>query len=166
MAAIRALPRPQVAREARSRVLMGLVRDVLVGSWSLITGMAVTIRRYGRRNVTVQYPRKRLEMSPAYRGHIELVRFEDSGRHNCVACGTCVRFCPTNVIKVQGEKEQARSKKRATLYFIDFSHCSLCGLCVANCPTKTLKFSNEYELAHVCRWEGVVDLIRRVEASA
>ena len=104
---------------------MGMIRDVLVGSWSLITGMAVTIRRYGRRNVTTQYPRQRIEMSLSYRGHIEFKRFEDTGSHDCVACGTCVRFCPTNVIKVQGEKAQAHSKKRATLYFIDFSHCHL-----------------------------------------
>jgi len=145
---------------------MGMIRNVLVGSWSLITGMVVTIRRYGRRNVTTQYPRQRLEMSLSYRGHIEFKRFEDTGSHDCVACGTCMRFCPTDVIKVQGEKAQARSKKRATLYFIDFSHCSLCGLCVANCPTKTLKFSQEYELAHACRWEGVVDLIRRIEETA
>ena len=145
---------------------MGLVRDVLVGSWSLITGMAVTIRRYGQRSVTTQYPRQQLSMSAGYRGHIEFVRFEDSGSHNCVACGTCMRFCPTQVIKVQGEKPQALSRKRATLYFIDFSHCSLCGLCVANCPTKTLTFSKEYEMAHACRWEGVVDLIRRIGEAA
>jgi NADH-quinone oxidoreductase subunit I len=37
---------------------------------------------------------------------------------------------------------------------------------VANCPTNTLKFSKEYELAHECRWEGVVDLVRRLEESA
>ena len=88
---------------------MGMIRDVLVGSWSLISGMAVTIRRYGRRNVTTQYPRQRLQMSLSYRGHIEFKRFEGTGSHDCVACGTCVRFCPTNVIKVQGEKAQARS---------------------------------------------------------
>lgn len=145
---------------------MGLVGEVIQGSWSLITGMGVTIRRCARRSVTVQYPRKRLEMSPGYRGHIEFVRFEESGSHHCVACGTCVRFCPTQVIKVQGEKPRARAPKRAALYFIDFSHCSLCGLCVANCPTRTLKFSTEYEMAHACRWEGVVDLMQRLEESA
>jgi NADH-quinone oxidoreductase subunit I len=37
---------------------------------------------------------------------------------------------------------------------------------VVNCPTQTLKFSGEYELAHYSRWDGVVDLIRRLEESA
>ncbi len=105
-------------------------------------------------------------MSPSYRGHIEFKRLPETGTHNCVACGTCMRLCPTNVIKVRGEKSHAHSEKRATFYFIDFSHCSLCGLCVFNCPTETLTFSGEYEMAHYCRWEGVVDLVQRLEASA
>ena len=145
---------------------MGIVRNILLGSWSLITGMRVTIRHFIQPVVTTQYPRKRLTMSSSYRGHIEFKRFEKTGTHDCVACGTCMRLCPTNVIKVQGEKVRARGRKRGTLYFIDFSHCSLCGLCVVNCPTKTLKFSQEFELAHVCRWESVVDLVRRLEESA
>ena len=142
---------------------MNMLKEIVVGGWSLVSGMLVTIRRIYRPVVTTQYPRKRLEMSPSYRGHIELKRFEETATHNCVACGTCMRFCPTNVIKVQGEKENAAGAKRATLYFIDFSHCSLCGLCVVNCPTQTLKFSKEFELAHLCRWEGVVDLLERLE---
>ncbi len=145
---------------------MNLLKEIVVGGWSLISGMLVTIRRIYRPVVTTQYPRKRLEMSQSYRGHIELKRFAETGTHNCVACGTCMRFCPTNVIKVQGEKGHAHGEKRATLYFIDFTHCSLCGLCVTNCPTSTLAFSREYELAHACRWEGVVDLLHRLEESA
>jgi NADH-quinone oxidoreductase subunit I len=145
---------------------MGMIRAIFTGSWSLITGMMVTIRRIYRPVITTQYPRARLQMSPGYRGHIEFKRFEETDTHDCVACGTCMRLCPTGVIKVQGEKQQAHARKRASLYFIDFSHCSLCGLCVVNCPTKTLKFSREFELAYSCRWEGVVDLIQRLEKSA
>jgi NADH-quinone oxidoreductase subunit I len=142
---------------------MTMVKEILLGAWSLISGMGVTIKRIWRPVVTLQYPRERLHMSRAYRGHIEFKRFPETGTHQCIACGICMRFCPTNVIKVQGEKASASKEKRATLYFIDFSHCSLCGLCVVNCPTKTLKFSEQYELAHYCRWEGVVDLVRRLE---
>jgi NADH-quinone oxidoreductase subunit I len=145
---------------------MNALKEIMVGGWSLIAGMSVTIRRIYRPVVTVQYPRRHLRMSPAYRGHIEFKRFPETGTHNCVACGTCMRLCPTDVIKVQGEKSHAHDEKRATFYFIDFSHCSLCGLCVVNCPTKTLTFSDEYEMAHYCRWEGVVDLVQRLEASA
>jgi len=142
-----------------------MLKEIVVGGWSLISGMRVTIQRMCRPVVTVQYPRRHIQMSPSYRGHIEFIKFPDTGTHHCVVCGVCMRICPSNVIKVQGEKAHAHGEKRCRFYFIDFSHCSLCGLCVANCPTQTLKFSEEYELAHFCRWESVVDLIQRLEKS-
>ena len=144
---------------------MGYWKDILVGGWSLVEGMRVTARRLFRPVVTVQYPRQRVTLSPAYRGHIELVRFPETGRHNCIACGTCQRTCPTGVIKVQGVKTHAKSSKVATHYIIDFTRCSLCGLCVESCPTNTLKYSTEYELAGESRWDGVIDLMQRLEAS-
>jgi NADH-quinone oxidoreductase subunit I len=145
---------------------MGMLREIVEGGWSLIAGMRVTLPRMYRPVVTMQYPRKRIPMSPGYRGHIEFEKFPETGTHHCVACGICMQMCPTNVIKVQGEKTNAHGEKRCSTYFIDFSHCSLCGLCVANCPTRTLKFSDEYELSHFCRWESVVDLVQRLEESA
>ncbi|QCQ21449.1 NuoI/complex I 23 kDa subunit family protein [Desulfoglaeba alkanexedens] len=142
---------------------MGYWKEIVEGGWSLVEGMRVTVRRLVKPVVTVQYPRKRLEMSPAYRGHIEFVRFPDTGTHRCIACGTCQRTCPTGVIKVQGIKEHARGGKVATHYVIDFTRCSLCGLCVESCPTQTLKFSREYELEGDSRWDGVIDLMERLE---
>jgi NADH-quinone oxidoreductase subunit I len=145
---------------------MGMLKEIVEGGWSLIAGMRVTLRRIYRPVVTVQYPRTHIQMSPGYRGHIEFKKFPETGTHNCVACSICMQLCPTNVIKVQGEKANAHAQKRCSAYFIDFSHCSLCGLCVANCPTRTLKFSDEYEMSHYCRWESVVDLVQRLEESA
>ncbi|MDY6910284.1 MAG: NADH-quinone oxidoreductase subunit I [Thermodesulfobacteriota bacterium] len=142
---------------------MGYWKEIVEGGWSLVEGMRVTVRRLVKPVVTVQYPRKRLEMSPAYRGHIEFVRFPDTGTHRCIACGICQRTCPTGVIKVQGIKEHARGGKVATHYVIDFTRCSLCGLCVESCPTQTLKFSREYELEGDSRWDGVIDLMERLE---
>lgn len=142
---------------------MGYWKEIVEGGWSLVEGMRVTVRRLVSPVVTVQYPRKRLEMSPAYRGHIEFVRFPDTGTHGCIACGTCQRTCPTGVIKVQGIKEHARGGKVATHYVIDFTRCSLCGLCVESCPTQTLRFSREYELEGDSRWDGVIDLMERLE---
>jgi NADH-quinone oxidoreductase subunit I len=144
-------------------VRMSYWKEMLVGGWSLVEGMRVTVKRLGRRVVTVQYPRKHLVMSPAYRGHIEFKRFDDSGTHRCIACGTCERTCPSNLIKVQGVKAHANSPKVATHYMIDFTRCSLCGLCVECCPTDTLKYSKEYQLESESRWDGVIDLMARLE---
>jgi NADH-quinone oxidoreductase subunit I len=142
---------------------MSYWKDIIDGGWSLIEGMGVTIRRLWRPVVTLQYPRQRLDLSPAYRGHTELKRFEDTGTHKCVGCGACERECPSGVIKVQGIKQHAKSAKVGTHYFIDFTRCSLCGLCVEICPTETLQFSTEYELAGENRWDGVIDLMARLK---
>lgn len=144
---------------------MGYWKDIKDGGWSLVEGMRVTVRRLARPVVTVQYPRQRVTLSPAYRGHIELKRFPETGTHQCIACGTCQRVCPTGVIRVQGVKGHATSAKVATHYLIDFSRCSLCGLCVESCPTQTLQYSKEYELVGGTRWDAVVDLIERLEES-
>jgi formate hydrogenlyase subunit 6/NADH:ubiquinone oxidoreductase subunit I len=136
--------------------------DIVTGAWSLVAGMGVTIRYMFKPVATVQYPRKRLELPEAHRGHIELIP-ADSG-HLCVACGECYRTCPSGVIKVQGLKAQASDHNRARYFFIDFSRCSLCGLCVEVCPENALRFSYEYEQAYTSRYGPVVDLMARLHA--
>jgi NADH-quinone oxidoreductase subunit I len=141
---------------------MSYWKDIFEGGLSLVEGMRVTARRLFRPLVTVQYPRKRINMSSAYRGHVEIKSFAESGTHRCVACGTCERACPSGVIKVQGVKVHAKSPKVLSHYFIDYTRCSLCGLCVESCPTQTLRFSKEYELEGSTRWDGVIDLVARL----
>lgn len=142
---------------------MNYWKEIVDGGWSLVKGMGVTVQRLWRPVVTVQYPRKQLKLSDAYRGHIELKRFQDTETHKCIACGACQRNCPSGVIKVQGIKEHATANKTATHFVIDYSRCSLCGLCVEVCPTETLKYSMEYELVGETRWDGVIDLMERLE---
>ena len=142
---------------------MSYWKEIIEGGWSLVEGMRVTVRRLTQPVVTVQYPRRKITLSPAFRGHIELKVFPETGTHRCIACGTCQRFCPSGVIKVQGIKTHAKSPKVATHYMIDFTRCSLCGLCVECCPTQTLQYSNEYQLEGVSRWDGVFDLMARLE---
>ena len=142
------------------------ILDILVGAKSLVVGLIVTGRRIFKPIITVQYPRKKLTMSPGFRGHIEFIRFDDSKTHHCVACGLCARICPSHVIKVQGEKEKAGTNKVGRQYIIDFSKCSHCGLCVDLCPEQTLKFSREYELVFYTRWDTVFDLAKRLEEKA
>lgn len=136
------------------------ISEILTGAWSLISGMGVTIRYMFKPVATVQYPRARLPLPDAFRGHIELIIA--GGGHKCVACGECFRTCPSGVIKVQGLKQQASDHNRARYFFIDFSRCSLCGLCVEVCPEKALRFSHEYDQAWPSRYGSVVDLMARL----
>jgi NADH-quinone oxidoreductase subunit I len=139
------------------------ILDILIGAKSLIVGMIVTAKRLFKPIITVQYPYQKLTMTPNFRGHIEFIKFDDTRTHHCVACGLCARICPSHVIKLQGEKEKAGSKKVGRRYVIDFSKCSHCGLCVDVCPEQTLKFSREYELVFFERWDTVINLMARLE---
>ncbi len=141
---------------------MGYFKDIFNGGWSLIEGMGVTARRLFRPLVTVQYPRKKIPLSSAYRGHIELKIFGESGTHKCIVCLNCEKTCPSGVIRVQGEKLKEKGPKTLTSYIIDFSRCSLCGLCVEICPTATLKYSREYELVGETWADCKIDLRARL----
>lgn len=141
---------------------MSYVKEILVGGWSLVEGMKVTVRRLFHPLVTVQYPRMRLEISSAFRGHIELKTFEDTGTHKCITCGTCEKMCPSGVITVKGEKQAAKGPKAAVYWEIDYSKCSLCGICVESCPTSTLQYSKEYQLVGQSQADCVYDLLARL----
>lgn len=141
--------------------LINYFKVLFTGAWSLLSGMAVTLRYMFKPVTTVQYPRRSLPLPEAYRGHIEFKTFADIGSHHCVACGECMRTCPSGVIKVQGLKSEASDHNRAQFYFIDYARCSFCGLCVRVCPQQTLQFSKEYEQVGVSPGVGVVDLIGR-----
>jgi NADH-quinone oxidoreductase subunit I len=145
------------------------------GAASLVSGMGVTIRYMFKPVVTVRYPRLRIDIPEGFRGPVELTTNPETGDHNCSACGTCARMCPSGVITVQGGKKKAageggegQAAKPAEDLFvitdqliIDFSRCSLCGLCVESCPRKALRFSHMYEQCGDSRAVAVVDLIAR-----
>ena len=56
-----------------------MLRQILVGAWSLLVGMKVTLAHVFRGPVTSQYPRERIEMSKAYRNVIVLIEIEGIG---------------------------------------------------------------------------------------
>uniref|UniRef100_A0A7V6A3X9 NADH-quinone oxidoreductase subunit I n=1 Tax=Desulfobacca acetoxidans TaxID=60893 RepID=A0A7V6A3X9_9BACT len=142
--------------------MVSYFKEILTGFWSLLAGMAVTIRYFVKPIVTVQYPREKLTMSPRYRGHIEFLLDPETGTHKCIACEMCARTCPSQLITVKGVKVDAK-KKVPWQYVIEYQYCSLCGLCLESCPTKALKWSNEYRLAGYSREDSVIDLLTRFQ---
>ncbi len=133
------------------------VREIASGFWSLLAGMAVTIRYFVKPVVTVQYPRQKIEISPAYRGHPQLLLDPETRTHRCIACEMCARICPSQLITVAGTKLPGAKQKVPYTYVHEHYYCSLCGLCVEVCPTTALEYSREYRLAVFHREEAVID---------
>jgi NADH-quinone oxidoreductase subunit I len=124
--------------------MMNYFKEIAVGLYSLLAGMAVTIRYFVKPIVTVQYPRQKLEMSPAYRGYPQFIIDPETHTHRCIACEMCSRICPSQLITVEGAKFPGEKQKRGTKYIHKHYYCSFCGLCVEVCPTTALEFSKEY----------------------
>ncbi len=140
--------------------------QLFTGAKSLLVGLGVTLRQMLRPVVTVQYPREKIDITPSFRGHTELVRDPATGAHRCIVCMMCDRDCPSNCITVVGETREGVKGRVLTAYLLDFTRCSLCGICVEVCPTNALKWSREYELAGFSREEYRYDLLKRLEETS
>jgi NADH-quinone oxidoreductase subunit I len=140
----------------------------------LLQGMAVTQKYFGRKKVTVQYPkeridvRSRVEYNPAkgfytpgsgrFRGLLRLVRDPATGEELCIGCGSCMRICPTACIAVEGEKRPDGKGRRHKSFRLDIHRCLSCDLCVEVCPTSAIIASNEYELATYSRDDFIYEI--------
>jgi len=139
------------------------LKEIASGLGSLVTGMRLTLAQFFKKDVTVQYPHQALEMPPRFRGHIELVLDEDTGRAACIACKLCEKACPSECIAVEGVKPEGGGKKMVTEYQLDFTRCSLCAACVEACKSEAIRFSREYNLAGRSKEDFHLDLLRRLE---
>jgi len=48
----------------------------------------------------------------------------------CIKCGTCEKYCPTNVIEIKKYEKEC--------VVINFDYCKGCGICVNECPNKCM----------------------------
>lgn len=85
------------------------------------------------------------ELSPKLRGLISW------NPENCVACGMCMRDCPTGAIKIVNEGTREEKKLRGE---IDTGRCIFCCQCVDSCAKKCITNTAEYEL-HADSREGL-----------
>ncbi|PID77993.1 MAG: NADH-quinone oxidoreductase subunit I [Deltaproteobacteria bacterium] len=138
-------------------------KDLFLGTKSLADGMIVTIKAFFSPPVTIEYPREKNYIAPAFRGHIRVAINEKTGKNKCIACGMCARSCPSSCIKVTSGKKEGEKKKSLTGFSLDFTKCSLCGICVESCPTGAIEYSDEYRLAGFTKEEFHFDLLEASE---
>jgi NADH-quinone oxidoreductase chain I len=137
--------------------------ELVTGGKSLVEGLGVTMKALFMPIVTVQYPREEIDISPNYRGHIDLILDPEKNTYRCITCGMCEKSCPSDCIKVKGEKLEGEKKKTLVLFELDFTKCSLCGTCVEVCPVNALEYSQEYNLAAFSREAFHYDILKRLE---
>ena len=115
----------------------------------LIKGLALTLKSFFARPVTLEYPEKRLDPSPRYRGRHQLL-VHDDGSIRCVACQLCATVCPAECIRVEAARDD-QGRQYPLEYEIDLGRCIFCGFCVEACPGAALAMTTHYELAEFSR---------------
>ncbi|MFH1075865.1 MAG: NADH-quinone oxidoreductase subunit I [Pseudomonadota bacterium] len=142
---------------------MSYFGEIYAGAVSLVVGLGVTIKAFFQPAVTVRYPWKTIDITPVFRGHIELTPADEgTGETKCICCGMCQSSCPSDCITIKSSKPEGAKKKVLDAYFLDFTKCSLCGTCVETCPADAIRFSNEYNLAGYSREEFHFDLLKKM----
>src|SRR5471032_2936817 len=151
-------------------------RGLLMGE--LIGGMALTLKYFFKKKVTINYPYEKGHLSPRFKGEHALRRYPN-GEERCIACKLCEAVCPALAITIEAEPRDDGSR-RTTRYDIDMTKCIYCGLCEEACPVDAIvegpniEFSTEtreelyYDkdrlLANGDRWER--EIARNLEMDA
>lgn len=127
-------------------------------------GMKVTLANAFRGPVTIQYPEERMELPERARWAVAPVQ-DDEGSPRCTACMACVRECPDNVLALEVETREDKSK-HIRRFTYEVGACMFCGLCVERCPFSALQMSHDYELATTDTSDLLRVLLEDVDAAS
>ena len=119
-----------------------------------LQGLKLTFRTFFTRPVTLQYPEKKMQMFPRFRGLHELKRNE-TGQLICVACELCAAACPAGCIRIEPAESPAH-RRFPRIYDIDLSRCIFCGFCVEACPYGAIVLREGYEMADYSRQDLIL----------
>lgn len=111
----------------------------------------VVLKSLFKKSATLMYPVIPREWTSNTRGHIGIEI------DKCIACGICMRKCPTNAITVDREKRT---------WSIERMQCVQCGHCVRECPKSCLTMEPLYTEPNTEKVVDTFELPAKEEASA
>lgn len=130
----------------------------------ILIGMSITMRNMLRGPITVKYPFEKVELPERARWAV-VPTYAGDGAPLCTACMVCIKECPDNILALQVETREDKSK-RIVRYSYEIGACMMCGLCVEACPFDAIAMGQDYELARLSKDELVVDLLAGVDAAS
>lgn len=104
--------------------------------WELCVGLALTLKYFFKKKITLQFPEEKTPLSPRFRGMLALRRYPN-GEERCIACKLCEAVCPALAITIESE-EREDGTRRTTRYDVDVFKCINCGLCEEACPVDSI----------------------------
>jgi NADH-quinone oxidoreductase subunit I len=126
--------------------MMRYMAQIAMGCISLVKGLAITLKYFFRRPITVQYPDERVELPVRFRGRLVMPVAGENGENRCTSCMICAKACPNHSLYVEKTTDEAGKPKPAK-YIYNLGTCMFCNLCVEACPFAAIIMSDDYELA-------------------
>ena len=130
----------------------------------LFKGLALTLKEFFSKKVTIHYPKEYIPLSPRYRAVHSLQRLLESGNERCIGCGLCEKICTSNCIRIITHKGDDKRKKIDS-YTINLGRCIYCGLCAEVCPELAIVMGDCFENASLARaqYAGKPELLRPID---
>ena len=79
----------------------------LIPGLGIVSGMALTLRRFFEPKVTIKYPEVRLDPPHKFRGRLQLL-YDEWGTLKCETCFQCAQACPIECIDMGGMDTRGR----------------------------------------------------------
>ncbi|MFO0946377.1 MAG: NADH-quinone oxidoreductase subunit I [Planctomycetota bacterium] len=145
------------------------VEEPTIGFWealyvpAIVEGLRTTVAHMFRPSVTQEFPEKKPDLPPNYRGVHRLNR-DDQGRVKCVACMLCATACPAHCISIQGAPSPWPDRDKFPESFeIDELRCIYCGMCEEACPVDAIELTSIFDLTGDSRKEMIFDKDKLLE---